>query len=144
MRPSAAKPGPHRPSPVDEELGCCRRGQRAHWHQDFAGDGEGLSARRHQAETGHSSDQCLRQGSRLGYHVLTVVQDDQERPPGQVADDELHGRAGRRGAGKAGYGRPESAGHRRCNALGFGHAGQVDEPGPVPVLVAQGGGHFER
>ena len=76
--------------------------------------------------------------------MLTVVQDDQERPPGQVTDDELYGRARRKGGGEAGYGRPESAGHRRRNALGFGNAGQVDEPGPVSVLFAERGGRLQR
>ena len=76
--------------------------------------------------------------------MLTVVQDDLERPPGQVGDDELHGRARRKGAGEAGCGRPESAGHRRRNALGFGNACQVDEPGSVWVLFAQGRGRLQR
>jgi hypothetical protein len=76
--------------------------------------------------------------------VFTVVEDDQRRPPGQVAHDELNGRVLRRGANETGSGRPEYAGHSRPNPLGLGDARELDQPGPVSVLFAQCGGGLYR
>ena len=73
-------------------------------------------------------------------HVLAVVEDDDERLPGQVADDHLHRRRRRVGAAEGGCARPEGAGHRRRHPLGLGDAGQLDQPGTVPVLFAERGG----
>ena len=73
-------------------------------------------------------------------HVLAVVEDDDERLPGEVADDHLHGRCRRAGAAEGGCARPEGAGHRRRHPLGLGDAGQLDQPGTVPVLFAEPAG----
>jgi hypothetical protein len=104
--PVCRKSGSHRPSAIDEQLDCGRHGQWAHGHQDFASNAERLAARRDQPETGHRSDQGLGQGGRLVDHVFTVVEDDEKRPSGQVAHDELHRRVLRRGPNEAGSGPP--------------------------------------
>ena len=43
-----------------------------------------------------------------------------------------------------GRGRPERAGHGRRNPFGLGDAGQLDQPGAIPVFLAEGGGHLHR
>ena len=48
------------------------------------------------------------------------------------------------GASKRGRGSPERAGHGRRNTIGFGDAGQLDQPGPVSVLFTERGGHLDR
>ena len=40
--------------------------------------------------------------------------------------------------------RPERAGHGRRHPVGFGDAGQLDQPGAIWVLGAQGGGRLHR
>ena len=142
--PVCGKSGSHRPSSIDEQLDCGRPAQWAHGHQDFARNAERLAARRDQPQTRHRSDQRLGQGCRLIYHVFTVVEDDQKRPPGQVAHDELHRRVRRRRANEAGRGHPECAGHSRRNPVGLGDVRELDQPGPVSVLLAQCGGQLYR
>ena len=39
---------------------------------------------------------------------------------------------------------PECAGHRRRNPVGLGDARELDQPGPVSVLLAQCGGRLYR
>ena len=84
VRSSAVNPGRTARARSTKISTAAGSGQCAYWHQDFARDAEGLAARGDQPETGQSSDQRLGQGGRLVYHVLTVVEDDEERLPGQV------------------------------------------------------------
>ena len=76
--------------------------------------------------------------------MLAVVEDDDERASGQVAHDKVGGRSRRPSAREGGGARPERRRRGRRHPVGLGHAGQLDQPGAVPVLVAQGGGRLDR
>ena len=61
-----------------------------------------------------------------------------------MAHDELDGRPRGLTAGNRRRARPERDGHGRRHPLGFGDAGQLDQPGAVSVLFAQHGGRLHR
>jgi len=75
--------------------------------------------------------------------VFAVVENEDQRPSGQVPHDELCGRSGRLKARERGRGRPERGGGRH-HPVGLGDTGQLDEPGTVGVLLAQRGGRLHR
>jgi len=76
--------------------------------------------------------------------VFAVVENEDQRPSGQVPHDELCGRSGRLKARERGRGRPERGGGGRHHPVGLGDTGQLDEPGTVGVLLAQRGGRLHR
>ena len=76
--------------------------------------------------------------------MLAVVQDNDQRPSGQVAHDELHGRSRRLRAAERRRHRAERAGHGPPDPAGRGDAGELDQPGAVWVPGAQDGGGLHR
>jgi hypothetical protein len=80
----------HRPSPIDEELHGGSFGQSSHRNQNFARNAQRLPARRDDSETSDLADQALSQSGRSVDHVLTVVEDHDEGPPGEVVADEIY------------------------------------------------------
>jgi hypothetical protein len=89
--PIGPKPGLHRSGPLHEELHGGRYRQTSHRHHDLAGNAERLPARSDQPEARHRSHQVVGKRGSLVDEVFAVVEDDDERTPGQVAHDELRG-----------------------------------------------------
>jgi len=136
--------GTDRPGAIDEQLDGGQRCQAADRHQDFPGDAERLAAGSDQPQTGHRSGQGVGQRGRLADDVLAVVEDDDQRASGQVAHDQVRSRSHRLSASDGSGARPERGGRGRRHPAGPGHGGQLDQPGAVRVVFAQGGGRLHR
>ncbi len=133
-----------RTSTVHEELDGGRGCQPGDGNEDFAGNTEWLAARRHETKAGKVFDQGAGEARGLVDDVFAVVEDDKERPPGEVAGDELGRRP--RGLGVT-QSRPhgsERAGRSRGDPFGIGHASQFDQPDAARVLFLQAGRGRER
>ena len=76
--------------------------------------------------------------------MLAVVKDNDQAPSGQVTHDKLHGRCRRLRAPERRRHRPERAGHGLPDPAGLGDAGELDQPGAIWVLGAQGSGRLHR
>jgi hypothetical protein len=109
-------------------LGQVGNGESRHQPYHLAGDAQGFSAGGHDSQSRAGAQQRVDQLGARGDHVLAVVQYQEDGLGAQVLSEDL----GRRLESLLAQG--ERSGHRTRHHRGVDQLGQLDEPGPVPML----------